>query len=159
MLKMSHDVYLKLWALGRPKLATDVVLLYEAQDTNDVLARVLLDQEHAQRIAVGDSAQQIYEWRGAKDALSTFERELGAEVRTLSQSFRFGQSIADVANAWLYHVGTPLRLTGWPAAESTVGPVDDPDAIRAAPMPARSASSWSPLRPGRRPRWSAAAAS
>jgi hypothetical protein len=129
LLKLSHDHYLKIWALSRPTLQTDVVLLDEAQDTNDVLGRVLLDQEHAQRIAVGDSAQQIYEWRGAKDALSTFERELGAEVRALSQSFRFGQPIADVANDWLYHVGTPLRLTGWPAAESTVGPVKEPDAV------------------------------
>lgn len=129
MLKMSHDHYLKIWALSHPRLETDVVLLDEAQDTNDVLGRVLLDQEHAQRIAVGDSAQQIYEWRGAKDALSTFERELGAEVCTLSQSFRFGQPIADEANRWLYHVGTTLRLTGWPAAESTVGPVAEPDAV------------------------------
>jgi len=129
LLKLSHDHYLKIWALSHPRIESDVVLLDEAQDTNDVLARVLLDQEHAQRIAVGDSAQQIYEWRGARDALSTFERELGAEVRTLSQSFRFGPAVADVANAWLYHVGTPLRLTGWPAAESTVGPVEQPDAI------------------------------
>lgn len=129
VLKMSHDVYLKVWALSGPRLECDVVLLDEAQDTNDVLAAVLLGQEHAQRIAVGDSAQQIYEWRGAKDALSTFERVLGAEVRTLSQSFRFGQPIADEANRWLYHVGTTLRLTGWPAAESTVGPVDEPDAV------------------------------
>lgn len=129
LLKLSHDHYLKIWALSHPRIESDVVLLDEAQDTNDVLARVLLDQEHAQRIAVGDSAQQIYSWRGASDALLKFERELGAEVRELSQSFRFGQPIADVANRWLYHVGTTLRLTGWPAAESTVGPVEQPDAI------------------------------
>lgn len=129
LLKMNHDHYLKIWALSSPRLETDVVLLDEAQDTNDVLGAVLLGQEHAQRIAVGDSAQQIYEWRGAKDALSTFERELGAEVRTLSQSFRFGPAIADEANAWLYHVGTELRLTGWPEAKSELGPVDDPDAV------------------------------
>jgi hypothetical protein len=129
VLKLSHDHYLKMWALSRPKLRADVVLLDEGQDTNDVLSAVLLAQDHAQRIAVGDSAQQLYEWRGAKDALSTFERELDAETRTLSQSFRFGQPIADEANRWLYHVGTPLRLTGWPAAESTVGPIGQPDAI------------------------------
>jgi hypothetical protein len=117
------------WALSRPRIESDVVLLDEAQDTNDVLARVLLDQEHAQRIAVGDSAQAIYEWRGARDALATFERELGAEVRTLSQSFRFGPAIADEANEWLRLVGTPLRLTGWPQAKSEVGPVDEPDAV------------------------------
>jgi hypothetical protein len=128
-LKLSHDHYLKLWALGRPRIPADVVLLDEAQDTNDVLAKVLLDQDHAQRIAVGDSAQQIYAWRGAKDALGTFERELGAQLATLSQSFRFGPAIAEAANAWLYLVGTPLRLTGWDECASTVGPVNDPDAI------------------------------
>ncbi|PBC71526.1 UvrD-like helicase family protein [Streptomyces sp. TLI_235] len=129
VLRMSHDHYLKLWALSRPRIAADVVLLDEAQDTNDVLARVLLDQDHAQRIAVGDAAQQIYAWRGAKDALTAFERELGAQVATLSQSFRFGPAVAEAANQWLYLVGTPLRLTGWDGCESTTGPVDDPDAI------------------------------
>jgi hypothetical protein len=68
-------------------------------------------------------------WRGANDALLKFERELGAEVRTLSQSFRFGQPIADEANEWLRLVGTPLRLTGWPQAKSEIGPVDEPDAV------------------------------
>ncbi len=129
VLRLNHDHYLKFWALSRPRLETDVVLLDEAQDTNDVLGAVLLAQEHAQRIAVGDSAQAIYEWRGAKDALATFERELGAEVRTLSQSFRFGQPIADEANEWLRLVGTPLRLTGWAQATSELGPVDEPDAV------------------------------
>jgi hypothetical protein len=129
VLKHTHDYYLKIWALSRPRIESDVILLDEAQDTNDVLAKVLLDQDHAQRIAVGDSAQQIYEWRGAKDALERFERELQAETRMLSQSFRFGPAIAAEANRWLHKVGTPLRLTGWDACESTVGPVDQPDAI------------------------------
>ncbi|GGJ81725.1 DNA helicase [Streptomyces camponoticapitis] len=129
VLKMSHDHYLKMWALSGPKLPTDVVLLDEAQDTNDVLARVLLDQEHAQRIAVGDSSQAIYEWRGAKDALKQFVRELGAPELTLSQSFRFGPAIAEQANVWLHVIDAPLRLTGYERCESTVGPIDDPDAI------------------------------
>lgn len=129
VLKLSHDHYLKMWALSGPKLATDVVLLDEAQDTNDVLSAVLLDQDHAQRIAVGDSAQQIYSWRGANDALATFVRELGAPELTLSQSFRFGPAIAAEANRWLHVIGAPLRLTGYDQAQSSVGPVDSPDAI------------------------------
>jgi hypothetical protein len=129
VLKFSHDHYLKIWALSEPTIPADVILLDEAQDTNDVLSAVLLAQEHAQRIAVGDSAQQIYEWRGAKDALATFEQQLGAEVRTLSQSFRFGDAVAAEANRWLYLVGTPLRLTGWEHTTSEVGPVDQPDAV------------------------------
>ncbi|MFD3614465.1 UvrD-helicase domain-containing protein [Streptomyces sp. NPDC058676] len=129
VLNLSHDHYLKMWALSRPRLATDVVLLDEAQDTNDVLSAVLLAQEHAQRIAVGDSAQQIYSWRGANDALEKFVRELGCPELTLSQSFRFGPAIAARANVWLRLIDAPLRLTGWDSAESTVGPLDTPDAI------------------------------
>ncbi|MGW3442220.1 UvrD-helicase domain-containing protein [Streptomyces sp. NPDC001076] len=129
VLNLSHDHYLKMWALTRPTIPTDVVLLDEAQDTNDVLSAVLLAQEHAQRIAVGDSAQQIYSWRGANDALRKFADELGCPELTLSQSFRFGPAIAARANVWLRLIDAPLRLTGWEAAESSVGQLDSPDAI------------------------------
>ncbi|MEU4170975.1 UvrD-helicase domain-containing protein [Streptomyces sp. NPDC026665] len=129
VLNLGHDHYLKMWALSRPRIPTDVVLLDEAQDTNDVLADVLLRQEHAQRIAVGDSAQQIYSWRGANDALHGFVRELGCPELTLSQSFRFGPAIAARANIWLRAIDAPLRLTGWEATDSSVGPLDAPDAI------------------------------
>lgn len=129
VLNLSHDHYLKMWALSKPRIPTDVVLLDEAQDTNDVLSAVLLAQEHAQRIAVGDSAQQIYSWRGANDALQKFVRTLGCPELTLSQSFRFGPAIAARANIWLRLIDAPLRLTGWDSSESTVGPLDAPDAV------------------------------
>ncbi|MEV0090390.1 UvrD-helicase domain-containing protein [Streptomyces sp. NPDC050738] len=129
VLRLDHDHYMKMWALSGPKLAVDVVLLDEAQDTNDVLSAVLLDQDHAQRIAVGDSAQAIYGWRGARDALSTFVRELHATELTLSQSFRFGPAIAAQANLWLTKIDAPLRLTGYEACTSSVGPASNPDAI------------------------------
>jgi broad specificity phosphatase PhoE len=129
VLKLSHDHYLKLWALSGPKLQTDVVLLDEAQDTNDVLSAVLLDQEHAQRIAVGDAAQQIYAWRGANDALAKFVKQLGAPELTLSQSFRFGPAIAAEANLWLYLIGAPLTLRGFERVDSAVGPIATPHAI------------------------------
>jgi hypothetical protein len=129
VLKLTHDHYQKMWALTGPKIETDVVLLDEGQDTNDVLSRVLLDQNHAQRIAVGDSAQAIYGWRGANDALRKFVRELSAPELTLSQSFRFGPAIAEVANSWLHKIDAPLRLTGYEQCESAVGPVYEPDAI------------------------------
>jgi superfamily I DNA/RNA helicase len=129
LLKFQHDYYLKMWQLGAPRLAADVVLLDEAQDTNDVVSAVMLAQDHAQRIAVGDSAQQIYAWRGANDALTKFETELGAASLTLSQSFRFGPAIADEANRWLYIVNAPLRLTGFDAVPSVLAPLADPDAV------------------------------
>ncbi|MGW3166948.1 UvrD-helicase domain-containing protein [Streptomyces sp. NPDC001142] len=128
VLKFAHDHYLKMWQLGGPTLDADVVLLDEAQDTNDVVAAVIQAQEHSQRIVVGDSAQQIYEWRGASDALAKFA-EGGAQVETLSQSFRFGPAIAEAANAWLYIVGTGLRLRGFEEADSRIGELTNPDAV------------------------------
>ncbi|MFI8254119.1 UvrD-helicase domain-containing protein [Streptomyces filamentosus] len=127
-LKFQHDHYLKMWQLGAPTLDADVVLLDEGQDTNDVVVDVVQRQEHAQRIVVGDSAQQIYEWRGAADALSKFTAG-GAQERMLSQSFRFGPVIADAANEWLRLVGTGLRLTGFDRIDSRLGELAEPDAV------------------------------
>src|SRR5437016_5716207 len=93
--------------------------------TNPVIADLVCSQP-AQRIAVGDSCQQLYAWRGAVDALETWP----AEVRLyLSRSWRFGEAIADEANTWLTVLGARLRLTGNPDIPSTVGPVAAPDAV------------------------------
>ncbi|MEC3915969.1 UvrD-helicase domain-containing protein [Nocardia sp. CDC160] len=125
-LKFEHDFYFKMWALSKPRLPFDVIMLDEAQDTNPALAAVIAAQD-AQQILVGDSNQQLYSWRGAVDALDTWE---GDVIRlTLQQSWRFGQAIADEANRWLTVLGAELRLIGNPARNSTVGRVQHPDAI------------------------------
>ncbi|WP_396908079.1 UvrD-helicase domain-containing protein [Mycolicibacterium sp.] len=126
LLKFEHDHYVKMWALTRPTLPADVVMLDEAQDTNAVVAQVVQAQTHAQRIAVGDSCQQLYAWRGASDALDTWEAD---ECLYLSQSWRFGSAIAQEANRWLTHIDTPLRLSGNPAIRSELASVDRPRAI------------------------------
>ena len=69
-LRFEHDHYLKMWALTRPVLVGDFVLLDEAQDTNPVL-EIFLSQD-AQRVCVGDPAQQIYAWRSARDVMTGF---------------------------------------------------------------------------------------
>ena len=73
-LRFEHDVYLKLWAMSNPTLPGDVVMLDEAQDANPCIESVVKNQD-AQIIMVGDSAQQIYAWRGAQDALSRFHAD------------------------------------------------------------------------------------
>lgn len=122
--KFSHSHYLKLFAMGRPRLPFDFILLDEAQDTNPVVAGLMLAQTHAQQIAVGDSAQQIYAWRGAVDALKQWPAD--RRLR-LSRSFRFGEEVADEANKWLELLGTDMRITG--TGHSTVGPLKDADAV------------------------------
>ena len=78
-------------------------------------------------VYVGDPYQQIYEWRGAVNAMetvATMHRVL------LSQSFRFGPGIADAASAVLRKLGARSPLRGSPVMISHLGRVR-PDVILA----------------------------
>ncbi|MEU9523258.1 UvrD-helicase domain-containing protein [Streptomyces sp. NPDC048224] len=124
--RFDHDHYLKIWALTSPKIDTDFLLLDEAQDTNPVVEQIFLDQRgHAQLVMVGDSAQAIYHWRGAKDVMTGFD---GTQL-ALSQSFRFGPRLADEANRWLTIADAPIRLTGTENEPTELGPITRPDAV------------------------------
>lgn len=113
---LGHDGYLKLWALGHPNLAADYILLDEAQDTNDVVLGVLQKQD-SQIVYVGDPYQQIDEWPAAVNAM---EKVRGCEEAALTQSFRFGDAIADAASNVLSTLGEPRRICGNPAIKSTI---------------------------------------
>ncbi|MBF0398070.1 MAG: ATP-dependent helicase [Desulfobacterales bacterium] len=95
---MIHDGYLKLFQLSNPKLNFDCILLDEAQDTNPVTASFLLNQK-CSKILVGDPYQQIYSWRGAINAM---ENVISSDTKYLTNSFRFGNNIAELANTLLY---------------------------------------------------------
>ncbi len=126
VVRFDHDHYLKIWALTEPVIKSDFLLLDEAQDTNPVVERIFNDQRHhTQLVMVGDSAQAIYGWRGARDVMSVFE---GTQL-ALSQSFRFGSALAEEANRWLHIVDSPIRLTGTPAISSRLERIKEPDAI------------------------------
>ncbi|MFE6383832.1 UvrD-helicase domain-containing protein [Streptomyces roseolus] len=123
--RFEPDHFLKIWSLTNPTIHADFLLLDEAQDTNPVVEHVFNSQRHrTQLVMVGDSAQAIYHWRGAKDVMTTFE---GTHL-TLSRSFRFGSAIAHEANRWLAIAEAPLRLTG-ASATAVLGPLNRPDAI------------------------------
>ncbi|WP_073838950.1 UvrD-helicase domain-containing protein [Micromonospora sp. CB01531] len=124
-LRYTHDCYLKQWILTDPVIHADYVLLDEAQDSNPAVAG-LVSRQPAQRILVGDRAQAIYGWRGATDAMASFD---GRRFQ-LSQSFRFGPAVAAEANKWLSLLdNTDLRLTGYERIQSRVEPLDAPDAV------------------------------
>lgn len=126
-LKPTHDVYLKRYALSGPRLTGwDVILYDEAQDADPCIAGIVETQGHAQLIAVGDSAQAIYGWRGAGDFLSTVD---AAHRLFLTQSWRFGQAVAEEGNAWLEVLGTDMRISGNPARSSTLADLERPEAI------------------------------
>ena len=107
---MLHDGYLKLYQLSAPILPYDCILLDEAQDINPVTAAIVfaqaqncqtqdIDQEQTRKLAsiilVGDGHQQIYSFRGARDTLKTFS---AGKTHYLTQSFRFDNNVARVAN-------------------------------------------------------------
>jgi hypothetical protein len=115
---LGHDGYLKLWALGRPQLPAEYVLLDEAQDTNAVVLGVLREQR-GQIVYVGDRHQQIYEWRGAINAMELVQ---GCDEAALTQSFRFGPEIAQAASNVLATLGEMRTIRGNPAVKSAIVP-------------------------------------
>lgn len=113
---MGHDGYLKKWALQKPIFAEQYILLDEAQDTNEVVLDVLRRQQ-SQIVYVGDKHQQIYEWRGAVNAMAQVK---GCEEAFLTQSFRFGDVIASTASQVIATLGETQRLRGNPAVLSAI---------------------------------------
>ena len=93
-LGMLHDGYLKLYQLSNPVLSFDVIMIDEGQDLNPCQAYIGLKQNVA-RIIAGDSHQQIYAFRGAKDFM---RRVKATRTLYLTQSFRFGPNVAKLAN-------------------------------------------------------------
>ena len=105
---MLHDGYLKLYQLTQPRLSWDLILLDEAQDTNPVTLEILRNQPCA-RVFVGDPHQQIYQFRHATNAMADASLQ---DQLVLTQSFRFGASIAAAANRLLGVKREPLRVVG-----------------------------------------------
>ena len=115
-LPLGHDGYLKLWALSEPEILGDFILMDEAQDTNPVVLDVL-QRQAAQIVYVGDKYQQIYEWRGAVNAM---DKIATPHTVHLTQSFRFGPAIAEAANAILSLLGEKVPLRGNPSVQSRI---------------------------------------
>jgi len=103
---MSHDGYLKLWAMTTPCLAAyEMILLDEAQDTNPVTLDVVLRQRLLGRtslVFVGDTHQSIYGWRHAINAMEQL-KQIAAVSLPLTVSFRFSGDIAEDASLFLNH--------------------------------------------------------
>lgn len=103
MLKPSHSFYLKYYYLllskeQIPQYSHDIIMLDEAQDTNEVTLGIFEALNSKVKIYVGDRHQQIYSFRGSKNALDKIacDKEL-----YLSTSFRFNEDIANYANILL----------------------------------------------------------
>lgn len=109
----EHDTYLKLWQLSKPQLPYDIIYFDEAQDANPVMLDVIMNQKHCKIVYVGDSFQSIYQWRQAINAMESIE----APVKVLSQSFRFGNNIAELAT---YIIDGQIHIKGTPTINSNI---------------------------------------
>lgn len=87
-----HDFYLKKFQLSAPVLPYDYILFDEGQDASPAMLEVFLKQ-HACKVIVGDTHQQIYGWRHAVNSLE----QVDFKSYLLSSSFRFGPDIARLA--------------------------------------------------------------
>lgn len=100
-------------------------------------ADIVLSQQRCAKILVGDPHQQIYSFMGAVNAMNTAREKAAAPAgdadmagaplpavlsRVLTRSFRFGPSIADVANAVLRIKGERRSVLGG-RGEGSMDPV------------------------------------
>jgi hypothetical protein len=106
---LGHDGYLKAWHLTQPNIEAEFILADEWQDTNPVLLDILTNQFGVQLVGVGDPFQQIYEWRGAVNAMDIMQAD---QECILSKSFRFGPVVADVATRILRTLGDKVTILG-----------------------------------------------
>ena len=125
-LKFDHDYYLKMWQLSAPRISGEFILFDEAQDADPVMLSIVESQSHAQRIYCGDEYQAIYEWRGAENALSKVRVD---QHLWLTQSFRFGDAIAEEANDILSFLEAPVRVKGYSGIDSAIKSLIKPKAI------------------------------
>lgn len=122
---ITHDVYMKLWCLDNPMLNYDFILFDEAQDANPVLVDLVMKQRGT-TIFVGDRYQQIYSWRGATNAM----QKMQMQCNRLTQSFRFGQPIADVANEVLRtQLNADVNIRGFDKIKSEIIKLDSFDCL------------------------------
>lgn len=126
ILKFEHDYYLKMWHLSKPIIHKDLILFDEAQDADPVMIDVINNQTNCQLVFCGDSFQQIYEWRGAKDALKAIKVD---HETWLTKSFRFGPDIALEANEVLSHLSKTVRVVGLEEINSTRNPAIRPNVV------------------------------
>jgi superfamily I DNA/RNA helicase len=101
-LSVNHSFYLKKFQLDLLSQNItfneyDMILLDEAQDTNDVTLSIFYNLPAKQKIIVGDRHQQIYSFRGSINAIN----KLKAQIAFLTHSFRFDEKIAFKATNFL----------------------------------------------------------
>ena len=114
---VSHDFYMKRFALSRPKLHCDLLISDETQDINPVFAQIIRNQ-YCQKLVLGDGKQAIYGWRNSIDAMNSFD--ISTKLQ-LSKSFRFGEKIGHLAYDIInFQLGESIQIEGFENIDTKV---------------------------------------
>jgi F-box protein, helicase, 18 len=95
-MQMPHDAYLKMFALKAPALDYSTIIFDEAQDANPVTLQIINGQKNSKILCIGDRHQSIYQFRGSVNAMEKLA--VGSTHLHLSQTWRFGPEVANIAN-------------------------------------------------------------
>ena len=125
--EITFDFYFKRFAQEKAENVLskyEIVLADEAQDHNEVTARILIDSPPA-TVFVGDSLQQIYGWR---NAVNTLKKVPDYPQFSLTGAFRFGEEISRLVNRVVTNLtGEELSIRGLgPNSEVTTYRADQP---------------------------------
>lgn len=103
----THDGYVKYWQLSKPVIKYDYVMFDETQDAPPVMINIIFSQK-CQKIFVGDGYQNIYQFKGGVNAMNV----LPVETFPLTNAFRYGQEVADLATKILKHNDETISISG-----------------------------------------------
>lgn len=101
--KVEHDFYLKKFHLMKKDLSYkyDIVMLDEAQDSNEMVFDMVKNLNTKGIVMVGDCYQAMYQFRNAINVLNLLDN---ATEYKLNTSFRVSQAIANISNLLLKDV-------------------------------------------------------
>ena len=119
---IGHDGYLKIYCLSKPDLSRyQLILLDEIQDLNSAISHLITSQE-CRVIGVGDCNQELYSFRLNGESFFDHMRP----THHLTQSYRFGESVASIANIILNQMGwRESSVIGNNNIETVIGDVGD----------------------------------
>ncbi|MFM5297098.1 UvrD-helicase domain-containing protein [Aeromonas veronii] len=120
-ISFTHDFYLKVYQLSAPNLSIhyDTILLDEYQDTNPVIADIIIRQKDCKIRCVGDRHQQLYRFRKAVN-ISDMLTDEATSSHQMYKSYRFGKEIADVASNILWHKDPDIKIRGNSSRKSRI---------------------------------------
>jgi len=107
-LPITHDVYLKIWALSNPKIKMDYIFFDEYQDSNPVIADVI-KRQNCQKIFVGDQFQQIYcQPAGTMISMAKCRGDKKFPKDKSIEDIKIGDNVITFDDSYVFPTGNPV---------------------------------------------------